>query len=572
MSSALPTNPYSSTGLVYGGAKDAGVGDEGGSPSFQLTARQQWLTWLWGFYKCTNYADRKWNFDGSEAHGHIEHNAIATEGYIPPGFYDTGGSTIPVEYRKPLAPYYLVREIDDRFTNLLFSEGRTPTISVDGDDDSSDYYTALAEEGHLWEQMTRARTFGGAMASVAMSFSLVDGKPLFEVHDSRWCNPTFEAMNSPKLKRFEKKYLYRDVLRNADDEPIRDADGREIEDWFWYRRLITADQDAIWERVPARFDEDPDWDMYEARVTDHNLGIVPVVWIRNLPVEDGLDGEPDAAGVHELIQAYDVLMSAAQSAAKAAANPQLGFATDEELSDVSRSVKDALKVMKDGKISTIEFSGTGAKACMEVADKIREIAFEIAAVVPDTANALMGGKKTATEVLALFSRMLEKASRLRNNYGDAVVALLEIADQAIRQASKPRLEKKTLDDGAEVNQLVQGTIDLPPRVEKQTNGGTSLVQRKLGAGGKIRLTWPRFFEPTLDDILKACQAVAQAMTVGAIDDETAANFLKNYLPIKDIPTMLENIKKNKQVQAESIASQALKGGFGGSAGKGVKVQ
>ncbi len=571
MSSALPIVRGSNTAAIYGGAAtDAGAGgnateamsDTSIQPDFPLDRRQEYLEWLWSFYKCANYESYRYDFDGRESHGHVEHNAIATAGYIPPGFYDAGQSSLPVSYRKPYAPYYLIREIVDRFTNLLFSDTRIPALVVEGDDDTSDYYNAIAEEGSLWVQMGKLRTFGGAMTSAAMGFRLEAGKPVFEVHDPRWCEPTFEKLGSDVLKRFEKRYIYQDVLRNADDEPIRDSDGRKILSWFWYRRVVDKDTDVVWDRVPAMDREEPIWDHYESQSVTHGLGVVPIRWVKNIPVEDGTDGEPDAAGVYELILAFDTLMAAAQRATLANCDPQLAIYTDEDIDEIIRGVGSAIRLGKEGQAQLLEMMGTGPKTAMELAEKIREIAFEIAACVPDTQGTVGGGsKKTATEVISLHSRMLEKAGKLRTCYGKLVADLFEIVDMAVRKSTKP-----TIDRSGPTAKIVIGVMKLPPRVVKNPDGTAQQIPRKLGAGGKIKLNWPRYFEPTLDDTLKAAQAVSQAMTVGAIDAECAAKFLANYFPIDDIPAMLDRIKKSKQVQQEAMAKQALS-----SFGRGVKV-
>jgi len=563
VASALPVDPFSNSQIVYD-SKAGGVdeGEQSQKPLFQLDLRQKYLTWLWSFYKCSRYNGRKYNYDGTEAFGPTEKDTIATEGYIPNGFYDAGASSLPVAFRKPYAPYYLIREIVDRFTNLLFSEGRIPAIQVDGDDDSSDYYTALAEEGDLWEQLGKARTFGGGMSSVAVSFALVAGKPVFEVHDSRWCVPNFSDSAQRQLSRFEKKYVFQDVLRDQDDQPFKDADGRTIEGWFWYRRLIDAQQDQIWERIPARDNEEPDWDAWDHQIADHGIGVVPVRWIRNLAIEDGVDGEPDAAGCYELIEAFDICMSAAQKAIIANCDPWLAVMTDDDIDEITKKAGNALKLNKDATAQLLEITGMGPKLALELADKLRELAFEIAACVPDNQSTMSkASSKTATEVMALRSRMVEKAGKLRSNYGAAIIDIIQIADRAIRAQATPKPAMLQSTDGTSRQIMRAGRVDLPPKViPHPTNGGTQLIPRKLGPGGKIRLAWPRFFEPTLDDILKAAQASVALVAGKLIDRKTAVEFLKNYLPIgDDVDAMLKSADDDAQAGQAQLAQQMMQG-------------
>ena len=173
-----------------------------------LSPRQQELNRLWSFYRCEQYATRKIAWDGSNHVEHLEHEVIASAGYLPPGFYDAGGALLPLRFRRPLAPYHLCKVIVDRFTGLLFSEKRHPEVGIEGDDKSADFVQALARVGRLWPTMLMARTFGGAMGTVAVGFQFVHGKPHFEVHDPRWTLPKFRDRSNLILESVEKRYIY----------------------------------------------------------------------------------------------------------------------------------------------------------------------------------------------------------------------------------------------------------------------------------------------------------------------------------------------------------------------------
>ncbi len=198
--------------LTAGGAQVEDVGEAMQRISrLGMSPRQMMLNHLWSWYRCENYAARRIDWNGREVTDPIEHEAIAHAGFIPPGFYDAGEG-YPLKFRKPTAPYRLVRVIVDRFTGLLFSERHHPQVQVDGDPDTEDYVGALIEAGRLWPEMIQARNYGGATGTVALGFQFVDGVIEFESHDPRWCKPTFTDRSKLKLKSIEKKYMYPEEL------------------------------------------------------------------------------------------------------------------------------------------------------------------------------------------------------------------------------------------------------------------------------------------------------------------------------------------------------------------------
>src|SRR5574337_67053 len=303
MSSGTRVEPYAARKLS-GAAGDRIME---GIQRLGLSPRQLELNDLWSWYRCQHYDTRKVDWDGRERVVGIDREAIATAGFIPPGFYDAGGQNLPLKFRRPSSPYALAKVVVDRFTGLLFSERRHPQIRCEGDPDTEDYMTALADVGRLWPAMILARTYGGAMGSVAIGFQYVNGKPVFEVHDPRWCVPEFKDRLELKLESIEKRYQY----------PVekRDEQGRWVEVPHWYRRTIDEKSDVLYEPVEVPDDgSEPEW-TEQARV-DHNLGFCPVVWVQNLPVQDSVDGDPDCLGIFDMIEAIDSLIGQANALSK----------------------------------------------------------------------------------------------------------------------------------------------------------------------------------------------------------------------------------------------------------------
>lgn len=274
---------------------------------FALSDRQVELNALWARYKCQAYAGRKTDWNGHQNTDNLETEAIATAGFLPAGFYAAGDS-FPLKYRKPSVPYYLTKIVVDRITGLLFSSGRHPKVTVEGDADTQEWLTGFVEDSRLWARMVMARTMGGAMGTVAIGLKFVRGKPRIEVHDARWLFPVFSDPEEFELEALEKRYTFPEEVYDEDE-------GAWKQKWFWYRRVITDTHDTVWARVPVPEDDPqrlPIWAKEDHTEVAHDFGFCPVVWIQNHEVQDSVDGAPDAEGAADLIAAIDCLLSQAQ--------------------------------------------------------------------------------------------------------------------------------------------------------------------------------------------------------------------------------------------------------------------
>jgi hypothetical protein len=304
MSSATRVDMNATRNLI-GGLQ---VVNEGDGPTDHLSPRQRELDRLWRYYRCTNYEGRKYDWDGRENLDHLEHESFAMQGTTPPGYYDAGGATTPLKFRKPTAPYYLGRVIPDRFTGMLFGRKRRPRVTVD-DPKTEDWLLGFAQATRFWSQWIKARTFGGGMGTTCVGFAFRKGRPSVEVHDPRWCFPEFSDRATHELRKLEKRYQYPDEVKNGD--------GEWETKWFWYRRVIDAETDTVWPRVPVEGNQEPVWTQYPSNKVTHGFGEVPAVWIQNQPVDDDIDGDPDCHGIYEQIEEIDALWSQAGRGTKA---------------------------------------------------------------------------------------------------------------------------------------------------------------------------------------------------------------------------------------------------------------
>ena len=589
------------------GSKDMANAAMGRIKRLGMTERQQELNFLWGVYRCQQYSSRKLDWNGREHLDRMSTDVVAHAGYLPPGFVNganASNQTFPLKFRRPTAPYSLIKTIVDRFSGLLFSENQHPEIVVEGDPMTEDWLRAVAKVSRLWQQLFLARTYGGAMGSVAIGFQFVNGKPVIEVHDPRWLFPEFVEHGSMELVALEKRYRYpKEIL----DPQTLKWETKE----FWYRRVIDKNRDVLFKPAPVGEGEEPEWEVEREAV--HNFGFCPVVWVQNAPVQDAEDGDPDcSSAAYETVEAIDALISQANRGIIANCDPTLVINSKAEMGEVRVGSDNALRV-PDGTASYLELQASGPKAAMELADQFRKNALEMTACIlehPDVAG------KTATEVERMYQSMLSKADVYREQYGQrGVIPLLEMLYRAATIVSQPRQMQQPepqqqapqaipdpsalpasdgaqtpdgstsqapaevpsgmstgssasgageMEDGmvgaAQHPSIVRGSVLVPPKYEENALGQIVPIERVPGTGGTIALKWPGYFQPSLDDVNKAATAAVAALTGGIIDDETAITFIAPYFKVEDKDGLVEKVRTGAAQQQQDMMAGMLGGG------------
>lgn len=514
-----------------------------------MSPRQQELNKLWATYRGMQYDARRVDWDGSERVKPLDAEAIATAGFIPPGFYDAGAQ-FPLKFRRPSATYHLRKVVVDRFTGLLFSDRHHPSVRIEGDPKSEDYVRTLAEISRLWPAMIQARTYGGAMGTVVLGFQFVDGKPVVEVDDPRWLYPEFEDRHALKLSKLEKRYMFPIDERDPDT-------GAWVQRPYWYRRVIDEEKDILFKPCPVDQGEEPEWEV--EREVVHGYGFCPRVWVQNLPVQDDIDGDPDCLGIDDLCDQIDALLSQANQGILANCDPTLRIISDADLDGIKKGSKNAIKLPQGSSADYMEMSGSGPKAALDLADRLRALALEVAQCVLDNPNMAM---KTATEVERSYASMLGKADVLREQYGErGVKPLMEMMVKAVKAVGKPKQVG---------GRIVRQVIELPPRTTAKEDGTVERAARELGPGGVLNLNWGPYFQPTLDDAAKAAQAAVAAQGGGLIDKETATTFVAPYFLVEDAASVVRKVKAEQDAMQAQMDASMMGGGFGEEAPSAVE--
>jgi hypothetical protein len=497
----------SSYGKAVGGADPF---NQGFAPSRAIldTARFRELNRRQQYLENRQHDGKLYDFDGrsiSKATGAGATQPMISQEKVP--FF------VPMRNRRPSSPYRLGPIIVGAFTNLLFGKNRFPQLRVEGDDARRDFTQATSRLAGLPVKMIRARTLGGGMGSVGMSWSFVNGRPRIEVHNAKNIFVHEWADRSALVPAWATEcYLF--------EKEEWDATKRAwAMNWFWYRRDWTLDEDIVF--APVRFDksvEIPNWTVEKS--VAHGEGACHFHWCQNLPNDEDIDGLPDYDGLYETCDTLDILYSVLARGGVLNLDPTLKLKMDPELvarGAVKKGSDNAIVTGKDGDAEYMELAGTSIEAGLKLFESKRRSALETAqCIVPDPSEIAANGVSSVT-IETLFEPMLGKAAVLREQYGALIVRMLDQINSVATRMIGTRVTV-TQDDGSEEEQEVR--LNYPPRFERapvlDDNGlptgeeTVTVVERSPGESGEVELQWPSFFSPTVDDLSKAAPALTAA--------------------------------------------------------------
>lgn len=477
-----------------------------------LTERQLELSRRWAYYKATQYDVRAFDWDGRKRGGQSENETIASRGYVPTGFTDVTKTLddLPAKFRRPVAPYHLVRSVVRRFTSLLFGARTHPTVECLDDWDTGDYIQGLISATRFWARWAQARKYGGGQGSACVTFAFVNGVPMLEVHDPRYVTPKFKDLRTRELDSLEIKYQF------TQDE--KQGDGAVKPVLYLYRRIIAANSDVTFHPIRCD-DEGASW--VEKERHDHRLGEVPGVWVCNTDPELGdVDGEPDCLGIFDQSEEIDALLSQGSIGVKSNCDPTVFLATNLELAELRKGSKHALKMEPGSTAQLLETTGSGATAARDTAKMHRDLALEVVSCVIETPGI---SSQTATEVDRSYEAMWDRADEFRETYAEhGIKPLLAKMLRAIRKLTT------VVTDPVTGLQTV-GVVLVPPRIEQvetEAGDGTAVTRPRVpGVGTLLEVTWPPWSRPTATDAQTAAGAASVAVAGKILDRSTAVAYV-----------------------------------------------
>jgi len=395
---------------------------------------------------------------------------------------DGQGNYIPLDKRRPSARTRICRTVVNDSVSLLFSEGHFPAVDCK-DEKTRDALTKLMQESRLNEVMIDAAT-RGSVGSVAILLRVLGKRAFFSVLGTEYLTPAWQKDAPDTLESVTERYKVKGDVLAAAGYAIEPAD---LSSDFWFQRTWDAQAETWF--LPAKKAADPK-DQPEpvvdaTRTVQHGLGFVPMVWVRNLPGGDDIDGAPTfpVEAIDTQIEA-DYLLSQGGRGLKYQADPTLHI-KEPAFSPQGTLVKGAANAIitsAEGDAKLLEITGDSANAVMEWVKGLRELALEGAGGNRSNADKLSAAQSGRAMEL-MNQALIWLADRLRISYGEG--ALLDLLNMLVRASQKYPLTDKR---GRAIGQL-SDTEDVslrwpqwyaPTYADKQTQATTLDVLRQSG--------------------------------------------------------------------------------------------
>jgi hypothetical protein len=414
------------------------------------------------------------------------------------------GEYIPLRMRRPSVRYGLCRVVVEDSVALLFSNAHFPRLECQ-DAIQLGWLTDLMAETRLNETMVDA-ALRGSIGSVAILMRVLRNRVFFSVLDSQYLTPQWDVNAPDTLARVTETYK----VKGADLalQGYEDVDPAAM---YWFQRVWDVAAETWFLPWPIN-------DMSALPVIDtlrtvaHGLGFVPVVWIKNLPGGDTVDGACTFRSAIETNIEIDYQLSQAGRGLKYSSDPTL-LIKEPAIGDseIVKGAGNALVVSEKGDAKLLEIGGTACEAVISYVRTLREFAIE----------SLHGNRASADRLTAAQSgRALELlnqgliwlADNLRISYGDGgVLALMKMVVQA-----------------SNILPLRIKGCDVPP----------------LDISAAISLRWPRWYPLSADDRMKEAQAVSLLAGAGQLSRQAAVKSLADANGVADVEAELDALDQD----------------------------
>lgn len=340
-----------------------------------------------------------------------------------------GGEYIQVAQRRPSVRYNLCRLVVADSLALLFGEGRFPAIGCK-DEAARTALADVLQESRLPEMIADA-AFRGSIGSVVVLMRILRGRVFFDVMDTLFLTPEWDPEAPDTLLRVTERYKVRGDALKAQGYPIADDD---LATQFWFSRRWDAASETWF--LPLKLADELEGKQPKvdaARTVRHNLGFVPMVWIRNLPGGDGIDGQCTFRPAIETQIEIEYQLSQAGRGLKYSSDPTLLIKEPTSDGPVIRSAANALVVDKEGDAKLLEINGTAAEAVLGYARALRELALE--SIHGNRSNAdRVSASQSGRALEMLHQPLIWLADKLRTSYGEnGLLPLLRMVAAARRR-------------------------------------------------------------------------------------------------------------------------------------------
>lgn len=423
------------------------------------------------------------------------------------------GEYIPLRERRPSVKYNLCRLAVDDAVALLFGEGHFPDIEC-ASESTREALADLVREISLNATLIDA-AMRGSVGSIALRLRVLKGRVFIDVMDTPYLTPVWDPEAPDTLLSVVEQYkctgqALRDAGYTIPDDELR-------ADW-WYRRDWTAQQELYYQPWKVR-DPQPAIRKDKKRTLTHGLGFVPIVWVRNLPGGDAIDGACTFDAAIDLQIEIDYQLSQLGRGLKYSQDPTL-MIKEPAMGERRQTggAANALVVSEQGDAKLLEINGTASNAVLEYVRTLREYALEVLHGNRSAADKLSAAQSGRAMEL-MNQALIWLADRLRISYGEG--ALKQLMGMIVRASQKYPL-------------MVNG--------------------KRIGAldTGPITLRWPAWYSPTATDRAAIANTLKTHTDAGHMSTETAVKTIAADYDIEDVPAELARIAAEQQARQAAL--------------------
>ena len=434
------------------------------------------------------------------------------------------GDYVPLGERRPSARTRICATVVNDSVSLLFSEGHFPSVQCE-DEATRETLSAVIKESSLNMVMISAAT-QGSVGSICLHVEVLQARLFVNVMQTAYLTPKWQRKAPDTLESVTERYKLKGQQLRDWGYTIKDD---EISAEFWFQRIW----DSVAERwfMPLLVRDAKDGAQMVAdksRTVRHGLGFVPMIWIKNLPGGDDIDGKPTfpTEAIDVQIES-DYLLSQGGRGLKYQSDPTLHVKEPafSEGGPVTKGAANAIITSTEGDAKLLEITGDGATAVLEWVRGLREIALEG-----------MGGNRSNADKLS--AAQSGRAMELMNQ------ALIWLADKL----------RISYGEGAFLR-LLKMVVKIIEKIPLKDCDGDTLGTVKVKA--KLSLKWPAWYPPTYADKQTQATTLDTLRGGGLLSQETAVESLAEVYDIEDVKKELTSIASDKP-PPNSIAAKPSK--------------
>jgi hypothetical protein len=427
----------------------------------------------------------------------------------------SAGETISLSKRKPSVRYNVCRLVVQDSISMLFGDERFPIVDC-SDEDTLNTMKAIVKECRLSTLMLDV-ALRGSIGSAAVLMRVLKNRLFFKRLDTWFLTPEWNQEEPDTLLTVTEKYKVRGRDLKAQGYIIP-TENLLIDYWFMRRWTTAAEEWYVpWTKdQEAKDDFSPQID--EDRTVQHNLEFVPIIWFKNLPGGDDIDGECTFRLAIDTSIELDYQLSQAGRGLKYSSDPEL-LLKDPAMGaggDIIKGQGNAIVVGEKGDAKWLEISGDAVHAIIDYSRALREMALE--SIRGNRSNAdRISAAQSGRAMELMHQALIWLAGELRVHYGeDGLLPMMRM----IVAASKKYSLKVAGEDIGELS-------DEP-----------------------LSLRWGAWFSPTPDDKVGLSNALKIGRDAGNMSQKTAVKALAPVYDVEDEPQEIRDIDNDVEAAVE----------------------